>query len=80
VATNNGSIGSLVTTLYIADVDADANNLDALLDQVIVNSIIYVVFENGTNYAYQVTSNTDSGQYHTFGVTYLSGDGDISPI
>jgi hypothetical protein len=78
IATNNGTIGSFVNTIYISDVDNNGANVQAYLDSITIGSTLNIGFQG--QYSYTVNTNTDSGSYHTFGVTYISGPADLSPV
>jgi hypothetical protein len=78
IASNDGTLGSFVNTIYINDVDNNGANVQAYLDSITIGSTLNIGFQG--QYSYTINSNTDSGSYHTFGVTYISGPVNIAPI
>jgi hypothetical protein len=72
---DSGTISS-VTTIWIHDTDRNSADLDLMLDTLAVGDSIKIQAEGDNDFAiFDITSNTDSGAYHTFGVTYITNDG-----
>lgn len=72
---DNATISS-VTNVYVHDTDGGSNDLDLVLDEVSIGSLLAVLSAVDGDFAvFKVTSNTDSGAYHTFGVNYLIHSG-----
>ena len=72
----NNADPSLVTTVYIEDTDRGGVEMDAVLDTISTNDRIRVFQANDlTKFAtYRVTTNTDSGDYHTLVVTHVGSN------
>lgn len=73
VRLNNATYGS-ATTLYISETDSGATDRSAFWGGVAVNSIIrvYKASDITIYFDVRVTSNTDSGNYRTIGITPLT--------
>jgi len=75
---NNAAVAS-VTTIWIHDTDGNGNALDLVLDEIGIGSIMGIMSGEDADFAvFSVDSNTDSGAYHTFGVTYLASNNSFS--
>lgn len=73
----NNATPSSTTEVYIDDTDRNGVDLDALLDLIAAGDSIKI-FEEGTPtnwHIFTITSAADSGDFHTFGVTYVAGNG-----
>jgi hypothetical protein len=79
VRMNNAAFAS-VTTIWASATDSGSANVDVLLDDIKAGDTIRIQKVGApTNYGYfSITSNTDSGAYHTMVVVYLDGSGSIA--
>lgn len=68
---------ALAANIYIHDSEKNTVSIDALLDLLAVGDI--VVIKSATNPAaftvHSILTNTDSGTYHTLGVSFIAGGG-----
>jgi hypothetical protein len=69
-----------VTEIYVSDTDRNGADMDATLDTVAVGDTfrIFDVTDPSKFLVVTVDSNTDSGTYHTFGVTVVSENSTIA--
>ncbi len=82
----NNATPASVTSIFVHDTDSNGADLDLVLDDIAVSDKLRIfssLAQNNDFVAFSVDSNTDSGAYHTLGVTYLAGSGtfaDAEPI
>ncbi len=73
----NNAAPASVTSIFADDTDRHSSGVDLTLDEINAGDYIRVFRTDGTHAAatYEVTSASDDGAYHTYGVTYLSSVG-----
>ena len=74
---NNSAYGS-VTTIWVKDSNSAGTTLGAYLNTLAIGDAIEFKYTDSVFARFIITSNTDSGAYHTFGVTYDIAEGAFS--
>jgi hypothetical protein len=69
----NNATYSSATIMYVHDTDRGSTDRDAVLDSIQIGERVRIWSEVDSEWLdYEITSNTDSGTYHTFGINYIN--------